>query len=43
MILTTAIFFSIAPTPDSHDIAEFTADFISYTSAAEFTYFRNGD
>jgi hypothetical protein len=32
LLLATAIFGMIAPTPDSHDIAEITANFIVVTN-----------
>jgi len=41
--LTTAIFFAIAPSPDSHDFAELTADFIAPATSPETSPFKTGD
>ena len=40
--LTTAIFFAVAPSPDSHDIAELTANFIAAANQPVTPSFRTG-
>ncbi len=40
--LTTAIFFAIAPSPDSHDIAELTANFIAPVNVPAISTFKTG-
>jgi hypothetical protein len=40
--LTTAIFFAIAPSPDSHDIAELTANFIAPVTVPGISTFKTG-
>ena len=40
--LATAIFFAIAPAPDSHDIAELTANFIAPVNVPTISTFKTG-
>ena len=40
--LITAIFFAIAPSPDSHDIAELTANFIAPVNQPGTSSFKTG-
>ena len=40
--LTTAIFFAVAPSPDSHDIAELTANFIAPVNVTDISSIKTG-
>ena len=40
--LTTAIFFTVAPSPDSHDIAELTANFIAPVNVTGISSIKTG-
>jgi hypothetical protein len=43
LLLATAIFMMIAPAPDSHDIAEITANFIVATNDSDSSSFMTGE
>jgi hypothetical protein len=43
LLLATAIFGMIAPVPDSHDIAEITANFIVATNDSHPPSFKAGE
>jgi hypothetical protein len=43
LLLATAIFLMIAPAPDSHDIAELTANFIVAKNYSDSLSFKPGD